>query len=131
MKKPFIGHYIEEIELQDGPVLFYDHVTQISYTDEEMTQKAINIFKNSTTIVTETIEQSDPDEFSFNQTSRLTKTNENADPDEFSGQELLLTVGTTKQTFTIESSDQDEYQLFDTTRMTRSIEGSDPDEFYS
>lgn len=131
MKKPFIGHYVEEIELLNGPILFYDNVTQISYTDKEMTKKAINLVKNCTTIVTETIEQSDPDEFTLNQTSRLTKTIENSDPDEFSGQEFKFTIGTTRQTFEIESSDQDEYQFIDSTRITRSIEGSDPDEFNS
>lgn len=99
-------------------------------------------------LITETIETSDPDEFRMQNIfsdksgpdNTLTHTIETSDPDEFR-------VDTTHETRAIETSDPDEFGLFDSnaeiqtvktldnykccdvTKTTFTIEQSDPDEF--
>ncbi|MFF2528840.1 hypothetical protein ACFVS2_07985 [Brevibacillus sp. NPDC058079] len=126
MKIPYIGLYLEEMELKETVVLFYDDVTQISYVDQEKKRKAIEANRlDKTTVETATTETSDADEIFLSETTRETRSIENNDPDEF------LFDKTTRNTFTNEASDPDEFILMKTTRITKTIEDSDPDEYYA
>lgn len=60
----------------------------------------------------------------LNQITMLTETIEDSDPDEF-----YFLSGSTIETKSIESSDPDEFNLSETTLQTFVIEDSDPDEF--
>lgn len=109
MKKPYLASYVEEHMLN-------------------LLEKKI---ESSSTIITETVEESDSDEFrviNLKESSILTFTIEDSDPDEFNS----FYTGSTKVTDTVENSDPDEFELlaFNTnTQNTRSLENSDPDEF--
>lgn len=64
MKKPYLANYVEE------------HMLNLLETK----------FESSNTDITETVEDSDPDEFElvhFSSNTKITKTIENSDPDEF------------------------------------------------
>lgn len=105
MKIPFIANYVEEYDFIENNVLIYDNVEQISFINKEKGNKAIS-YGPDTTILTETVENGDHDEYWFG-------------PD------------TTTLTFTAENADQDEFYLVpETTRITRSLENSDSDEYY-
>ena len=80
------------------------------------------------TALTETIETTDPDEFSLygsltkhsGPDKTITHSIETSDPDEFH-------ADNTSETRSIETSDADEF--YDTTKTTFIVEQSDPDEF--
>ncbi|EEM80215.1 hypothetical protein [Bacillus thuringiensis] len=106
MYRPYIAKYVEEQTLQNSTNLVYDDITQISFINKEKNVKKINLGPD-TTIVTETIENADPDEYFL-------------DPD------------TTIHTFTVENNDTDEHYCGpETTRITKTLENIDPDEYYS
>ena len=87
--------------------------------------------RNDVSVVTESIETSDPDEFRLNNVfstkygpdSTLTHSIETSDPDEFR-------IDNTQETRALETSDPDEFRILDTTVKTRFIEISNSNEFY-
>lgn len=72
-------------------------------------------------VLTESIETTDPDEFSIDNISE-TRSIKTSDPDDF-----CFLDSTTYETNTIETSDA--YEFYDTTKTTFIVEQSDPDEF--
>lgn len=99
---------------------YYDEVTQVSYKDSKLKNKVIG---NERTNITETIENSDADEFRYQGATLETVVFESRDSDEF------MDIGSTKTTFTVETSDEDELYLGLWSEETRRIENSDADEF--
>lgn len=99
---------------------YYDEVTQVSYRDSNLKHKVIG---NGRTILTETIENSDEDEFRYQGPTLETAVVENSDADEF------MSIGSTKTSFILETSDEDELYLGLWSEETRRIENSDADEF--
>lgn len=76
------------------------------------------------TILTENIENSDPDDFKLYGPTHVTKNMETSDADDF------VLAGPTILTHAVENSDLDECKLLGKTVETRVIEISDPDELY-
>lgn len=77
---------------------------------------------NGPSVLTENIENSDPDEFELSGPSYLTHAIEESDPDEF------YSIGPSMETRRIEVSDPDE-MCMGPTQLTFIIESSDEDEF--
>ncbi|MFA7466921.1 MAG: hypothetical protein WCY82_01490 [Desulfotomaculaceae bacterium] len=123
-KKPYLTNYMQEHDLQINVGIYYDNLSQISYTDCNMDQKIIGRKHFEGTVNTRSVENSDPDELYVIGGSGLKEDVEDSDPDE------MWLIGVTKQTFTIEDGDPDEYCALGDTRFTKTIEESDPDEMY-
>ncbi|MDU1604717.1 MAG: hypothetical protein E6845_17305 [Clostridium sp.] len=103
MKKHILNNFSKKDNYSNGSKSFYyDELTQVSYLDKDCEVKVMSGYNSS--MITKTVETSDPDEF-----------------------ECRIS---TKSTFTIENSDNDEFNLMGLSRETRVIENSDPDEFY-
>lgn len=104
MKKPYISLYTEEYQVQKSETPFYDHFTQINYSDRHKTQSIVEVGPRDTSTETRTIENNDVDERSPQpDTTIFTETVENGDID------FYVPPDTTISTFTRESTDIDEY----------------------
>lgn len=120
MKKHILSKFSKVYEFQKINNNYYDEVTQVSYKDSKLREKTIS---SEWTGITETVENSDPDEFRYQGPTVETATVENSDADEFRCKER------TELTFTLESSDEDELSLGLWSKETRMLESSDSDEF--
>lgn len=122
MKKHILNNFSKKHNYSNGGNSFYyDELTQVSYLDKNCEVKVMSGYNSS--MITKTIETSDPDEFECGMSTKSTFTVENSDNDEFY-------MNSTTETATIEESDPDEFNLMGSSRETRVIENSDPDEFY-
>ena len=110
----------------------------------QLREAVIGVAAKSPTVVTETVEDTDVDEFmltaqgtkpvklrhtngfALEGPTYLTHAVEDSDPDEFS-----VTGKTTYETHTIETSDPDEFRAKGGSWETREVETSDPDEMYA
>lgn len=120
LRKHILSKFSKTYDYQRVNNNYYDEVTQVSYNDKIVTSDIAN---KEWTGLTETIENSDPDEFICKADSRLTFTVENSDPDEFRLQ------GPTVETAVVENSDADEFNFRGWSEETRMLENSDADEF--
>ena len=103
---------------------YYSFISQLSYYDKQCSDKVITHFVSASTVETNAIESSDPDQFSANgPRTIITETIENSDADEFQMQH----IGTV-ETRSIETSDSDGYYCV-SSKGTFTIETSDPDSF--
>ena len=100
MKKHILSNFSKVYEFQNINNNYYDEVTQVSYKDSKLREKTIS---SEWTGITETVENSDADEFRCKERTELT--------------------------FTLESSDEDELSLGLWSKETRMLESSDSDEF--
>jgi len=119
-----IGKRVKAINFGE---VFYDIKSQISYWDQKFCLPVVSNKNNGPTAQTETIEDSDVDEFALMPPgTNITKTIEDSDADEFRNY-----YSSTKETRTIETSDPDEFvhQVSPTTKQTFTLENSDVDEF--
>lgn len=121
MKKHVLDRYATTKEFNGKSKGFYDGLSQITYMDKGFKKKML--YKMESTLITETVENSDPDEFSCNVSTKQTYTIENSDTDEFNCKESTI------ETAEIETSDPDELNLLGNSIETRMIETSDADEF--
>lgn len=101
MKKHILCNFSKMYKYIDKSNTYYDDLTQLSYKDKEFKKMVMNNFES--TMLTENLENSDPDEFNIN--------------------------ASTKLTFIVENSDEDELYANCGTLETRVMENSDPDEF--
>ncbi|HFK1531035.1 TPA: hypothetical protein ACGXM6_004850 [Bacillus cereus] len=117
MNKPYIANFVEVQNLKSNTNLIYDDFAQVSFVNSKNNIKN-SILGPDTTALTETLENTDPDEMYLGlDTTMKTAT---LDPD------------TTALTFTVENNDTDEHYCEpETTRITKSIENIDADEYYS
>jgi hypothetical protein len=125
MKRPYLSNYLEEYDLKVNSEIFYDSLSQISYTDDGRKQRLIDKVWYENTLHTRSIENSDADELNTIGSSRLTEQVEDSDPDE------IWLIGSTKLTFTKEDTDPDEINASGFTDITKAIEDSDADEIYT
>lgn len=121
MKKHILSNFSKTYEYKNGRNIYYDELTQMSYKDRKFEIKITE--RNDPTILSESGEASDADEFQYGMSTKSTFTIENSDNDEF----LLKS---TVETSTTEDSDPDEFNFLGSSIETRVIENSDPDEFY-
>ena len=120
LRKHILSKFSKTYDYQRVNNNYYDEVNQVTCKDKIVT---IDIANKEWTGLTETVENSDPDEFVCKDDSRLTFIVENSDPDEFRFQ------GPTVETAVVENSDADEFNLWGWSEETRMLENSDADEF--
>jgi hypothetical protein len=101
MRKHILSSFSNHHNYHNKPTNYYDEVTQVSYEDSKFTKAIVSRYETSG--ITESIENSDPDEFGY--------------------------MSSTKVTFTVENSDEDELYMIGRSMETRVVESSDPDEF--
>ncbi|WP_300380812.1 hypothetical protein [Clostridium sp.] len=123
MPKHILSKFSNSYDYEKKKSNYYDEVTQVSYKDNKLEKMLVTTGRTSKS--TNTIENSDPDEFKCYTLTIKTATVENSDPDEFSIKD------STRLTFTLENSDEDELCMSGYSIETRVLESSDPDEFIS
>lgn len=121
MKKHILSNFSKKCNYPKGRNFHYDELTQMSYKDSGFEIRITE--RNDPTMITESGEASDADEFEYGMSTKSTFTIENSDKDEF-------LMNSTVETSTIEESDPDEFNFQGVSIETRVIESSDPDEFY-
>lgn len=80
LRKHILSKFSKTYDYQRVNNNYYDEVTQVSYNDKIVTSDIAN---KEWTGLTETIENSDADEFNFRGWSEETRMLENSDADEF------------------------------------------------
>lgn len=101
MRKHILSKYSKTKKFYGKPIGFYDELSQVTYLNKSLNKKLMD--RGKATSLTETIENSNQDEFICKEWTRSTNVVENSDSDEFSCYE------STKQTFEIEITDPDEF----------------------
>lgn len=128
MNDHILGLLGQSIEKGSYPKTFYDFATQMSYFDQQYTDKVISHFSSVSTIETRTIETSDADSFSMRSPNTVvTETIEQSD-----AEQLRLSCLGTVETSQIETSDSDGFYMRATgTKETFTVETSDSDGYFN
>lgn len=109
MKQHILSQYGKEKGFSYNSFVYYDFERQISFRDKQMKQPVVQTVAESSSIETNTIETSDPDEFYFNGITTIdTRSKEDSDPDCFICVNAAYR-GDTVYTYSIEDSDPDEF----------------------
>ena len=83
MKKPYIENYGDKMAIDNGVMGVYNQESQVSFENELGKIKMIKKGGFGSTIETSTIENSDLDELYEVRATKLTETIEESDPDEY------------------------------------------------